>query len=301
VQRELLVADLPEDADAPPRRLRQRDPELVLLQPRLQGLVRLHRERQRVRVAVHARDVLWSEDGTHLGRDAHGRKVEALAVKDVATTSAIEHSIGGAATGADVLALLVRAKLVRGRLPLVLARDNGPANKNELVCSYLRAERVIVLWNVPHTPEHNAWIESQHGELKLEVEASGAQWMGIADASQGRRSLAEAGPKSETGHRAECVARVLRVLNARVRPSRGGRSASQLDTLLDCVEDLVNRDRFYEAACTAIHKAVLGIENPRARRRAEREAIWCTLEELGLVTRTRGTRPAQCAKAERLS
>ena len=93
----------------------------------------------------------------------------------------------------------------------------------------------------------------------------------------------------------------MRALNARVRPSRGGFTAAQLDSSLPRAEDLVDRDRFYEAACTAIDSAVLGIDNPRARRRAEREAIWCTLEQLGLVTRTRGRRPATCSKAERLS
>src|SRR5262249_25869596 len=88
------------------------------------------REAERVHVKVHARDVLWSGDATHLGRDAAGKTVQARAVKDVATTTPIEHSIGGPATGTDVLALLKRAKLVRGTLPLVLAMDNGPENDN---------------------------------------------------------------------------------------------------------------------------------------------------------------------------
>jgi len=91
------------------------------------------------------------------------------------------------------------------------------------------------------------------------------------------------------------------MINTRVRPSRGGRSATQLDTLLDRAEDLVSRDRFYEAACAAIENAVRDIDNLRARRRAEREAILGTLEQLGLVTRTRGRGPAACSKAERLS
>lgn len=271
------------------------------LKARWARVVARARAAARVRVAVYARDVLWSQDATHLGRDERGRKVEALAVKDVASTTAIEHSIGGPACAEDVLALLVRAKLVRGTLPLVLAMDNGPANRNELVCSHLRAERVVVLWNVPHTPEHNAWIECMHGELKVELDASGVLWMGIADPTQGPRSIAEPGAQRETGHLDACVSRTLRVLNARPRPSRGGPSAAELDTLLDRAEDLVDRERFYEAACAAIQRAVLGIENPRARRRAEREAIWCTLEELGLVIRTRGRGPATCSKAERLS
>ena len=48
----------------------------------------------------------------------------------------------------------------------------------------------------------------------------------------------------------------------------------------------MSRDRIYVATCAAIRSAVQGIDDARARRRAEREAILCTLEELGLVTRT---------------
>jgi len=47
---------------------------------------------------------------------------------------------------------------------------------------------------------------------------------------------------------------------------------------------LVQRARFYETACAAIEAAVQGIDDARARRRAEREAILCTLERFGLVT-----------------
>jgi hypothetical protein len=46
---------------------------------------------------------------------------------------------------------------------------------------------------------------------------------------------------------------------------------------------------------------VQGIDDARARRRAEREAVFCTFEQFGLVTRTRGRRPASCSKGERLS
>lgn len=86
-----------------------------------------------------------------------------------------------------------------------------------------------------------------------------------------------------------------------MRTLRGGFTAEQLDSLLACAEDLEGRDRFYEAACAAQRDAVLEIENPRARRRAEREASLCTLERFDLVTRTRRPRPATCSKAVRLS
>ena len=255
-------------------------------------------ERRGLRVAV--RDALWSLDATHLGRDEHG-KVEALQVRDVATTASIDPAVVGPAKGEDVLALLKRAKLTRGVLPHVLAMDNGPAGKNQRVCSYLASEGVVVLWNVPHTPEHNPWVESLHGELKAELEARGELPEMGADPSQGPRSLAEAGGSATKSRLRRCVQRVTRLLNERVRTSRGGFTATQLDSLLGRAEDLVSRDRFYEAACAAQKDAVLATDNARARRRAEREAVLCTLEQMGLVTRTRGTRPAACSKTARLS
>jgi hypothetical protein len=93
----------------------------------------------------------------------------------------------------------------------------------------------------------------------------------------------------------------MAVLNARTRPSRGGLTSAQLDRIRPRAQDLVHRARFYETACAAIEAALHGIEDARARRRAEREAILCTLEQFGLVTRTRGRGPATCSKAERLS
>lgn len=270
------------------------------LKARRRRVLARRRAAQMQHLDVQARDALWSQDATHLGRDEHG-KVEALAVKDVGTTTAIEQSVGGPARGEDVLALLVRAKRVRGTLPLVLGMDNGPANRNERVCSYLASERVIVLWNVPHTPEHNAPIESYFGELKNELEALGELVARGADPSQGPRSLSEAGVSATKRHFRACVPRVAGLFNQRVRPSRGGFTAAQLDRMRPRAEHRVERARFYDTACAAIRSAVQGIDDARARRRAEREAVLCTLEQFGLVTRTRGRRPAPCSKAERLS
>jgi hypothetical protein len=258
------------------------------------------RAQARQGLVVLARDAVGSLDATELGRDERG-KVEAVQLRDVATTRSLAPAVGGPTTAEDVVAVLERAKAERGRLPLVLALDNGPAHRNERVRAYLAAERVVVLWNVPRTPEHNPWVESLHGELKLELDARGELETRGAEPSEGHGSLAEAGVPSTRSRLEGCARRVTRVLNQRVRTSRGGFTAEQLDSLLACAEDLVSRDRFYEAACAAQRDAVLDIENPRARRRAEREATLCTLERFHLVTRTRGPRPATCSKAERLS
>ena len=190
---------------------------------------------------------------------------------------------------------------MRGTLPLVLGLDNGPAHRNALVRDYLAREQVVVLWNVPYTPQHNAPIESAFGELKREMDAQGDLASVDAGPSQTRVCSREPGVSPTRRHAERCVQRVLRVLNQRARPSRGGLTAAQLDSLRPPAEDLVSRARFYDSACSAIARAVQAPTNARARRRAEREAILCTLEEHGLVTRTRGRRPATCSKAERLS
>ena len=54
------------------------------------------RERLRTRLLAAGRDVLWSLDATHLGRDATGRVVEGQAVREVATTRTLALSAGGA-------------------------------------------------------------------------------------------------------------------------------------------------------------------------------------------------------------
>jgi hypothetical protein len=90
---------------------------------------------------------------------------------------------------------------------------------------------------------------------------------------------------------------VARLNAQRVRPSHGGYTADELDRLLPRADDLVDRARFYDSACAAIERAVQGITHARARQRAEREAIWRTLEEFGLVTRTRGRRPKAALEA----
>ena len=258
---------------------------------------RKQREAERVHVTVHARDALWSQDATHLGRDEHG-KVEALAVKDVAALKVVGTSVHGPASGERVRALLQRIERERGTLPFVLGMDRGPANRDKKLLAWLKKRRVIVLFNVPRTPQHNAPIESFFSEFKIELDALGELHRPIADPSQGHVLLSEARVSATMRHFRVCVPRLVRRLNAqRVRPSRGGRTADELDRILPRAEHLVHRARFYDSACAAIEAAVHGITNARARQRAERDAVWRTLEQFGLVTRTRGRRPAAAPKA----
>ncbi len=51
------------------------------------------------------------------------------------------------------------------------------------------------------------------------------------------------------------------------------------------------RESFHRTVCRNVELAELGAVDKRAKRRARRNAVLCTLEEHGLVRRTRGGRP----------
>ena len=73
------------------------------------------------------------------------------------------------------------------------------------------------------------------------------------------------------------------VLDHRLRATRGWRTATELDALLVRADALVERVRFYREARAAMRRAVQGLTTARARRKAERAAIWSVLERYGLA------------------
>lgn len=66
-------------------------------------------------------------------------------------------------------------------------------------------------------------------------------------------------------------------------------------------DDCVRRARCYEDVCLELERARAAHVGARARRRAEREAIWRALERNGLVTRTRGRGAVTSFRAEGVS
>jgi len=85
------------------------------------------------------------------------------------------------------------------------------------------------------------------------------------------------------------------------RPPLGARTAAEIDRTLPSWDGVLDRRAFYDAACRAREHAVLGTVGARARRLAEREAIWRVLEDYGLVRRTRGGVPLPSREAEGIS
>jgi hypothetical protein len=262
---------------------------LSALKARSRRRERERRERQRVHLHVLARDVMWSQDATHLGRRV-GRSVEGQVIKDVATARNLSMWVGPTAKGRELVAMLRSTAAERGCWPLVWVSDNGSCNVESEVEALLCEHRVLHLRSMPHTPEHNTWIERGFREIKSETGLGKSAVLGGAPVQLMELRTWIAGNREVPGA-AWCLSldRAWRKLDGvHVRTSRDGRTAAELDTLLPRAEDRVCRDRLYAAARENIERAVRCARNRRERRRAEREAILATLEGFGLVRRTRG-------------
>ncbi len=232
-------------------------------------------ERNRLSVKPKYHDVLWALDGLQAGRE-NGSKITAEIAKDMATLGYAGARVSGPATGADVLALLEAAKQERGHLPLVLVVDNGSENVNGLVLDYLKKEKVVVLRNLPRTPQHNGAAERAVREVR--------KYCGLRkDAKTTQREVKRT------------IQERLKLLNGNLpRGSRGWKTSDDLARALLAGYDVVDRDCFYQAACNAQQEAVLGLQGARAVRQADRMAIMQTLVRYGLAEVTRGGVPIEC-------
>lgn len=263
-----------------------------LLREALRELKKGHRRGERRRraarrhtVVVHARDAIWSDDEAHLGRDPGGAEVRGKVLREVACRRSIDLAAGLPATARDVVRALERAAQERGGYPLVYSSDNGPCFVAGEVEDFLREHGIVHLRNVPRTPEHNCWAEKAIGELKAESGLGKGEVL-LAGAAEGLGRLEEARWRLDVLRPRACLA---------------WRTPLQVDAALPRAYDLVDRRAFYEAALAAVERAVHGIDNPRARRRAEREAVFRTLQLFGLVTRYRGGREIPLEIAEAIS
>lgn len=241
-------------------------------------------ETHRVSAQVLARDALWAADQTHLLRDESG-ELKALVVRECMYPRTLGISMGPPACGKDTLGLMEHTAKERGCWPLVMQLDNGPENNNRFVRDGLHKERVIILWNEPHTPQHNPRAERGIGDLKRACGLDRARSPSITrqDACMG---LLDAWKRLDLHT---------------PRQSLDGLTPSELDRIAPRAEDLASRARFYAEVCLELRRIALEPIRARARRKLEREAIWRALERHGLVTRTRGGRPIPTGKAEGIS
>jgi transposase InsO family protein len=238
-------------------------------------LERRRRQEARVTREVLARDAIWGEDATGVGRTG-GEPILCEVIRDLATTSTVALSAGAPASAADVIGLLEQARRDRGTLPLVWQTDNGPAYASAELSAYLERHRVVHLRSRPRTPTDNPSTERGIGELKAE---SGLE------AGLPLRDRAEASARLEAAR--------ATLDRGRRRASRGYRTAAALDVELPRAQNLVGRDAFYAQARSPMGAALLGARTARAARAAQREALWRVLERCGLARRSSpASRPA---------
>jgi len=150
---------------------------------------REHQAKQRVSVTVHARDAVWSLDATHLGRDERHREVQGEILREVASTRSIGITVGPAATAEEIIALLERAVRERGGAPLVLITDNAGAYIAQVLADWCRDHRVLHLFSLPYTPQHNA--ASEHGMRELKEDAVLGKGTLVHDVDMTRARLEE--------------------------------------------------------------------------------------------------------------
>ncbi len=264
---------------AMPRRLLE--PALKMAKAFQRAHQRAVRGAARIRRVVHTRETIVGEDGAHLGSTG-GRGVWSEVYRDWATLALQTAGTGGPVTEHAAIEGLETLQ-ANGRLPLVWATDNGPGYRPDGVGAWLVAHEVVHLRNRCHTPQDNAATERAVGEAK--AEAGVGRGTPLASAEEGLARLDAA-----------CVR-----LNGRPRASREGRTAEGLTHALPSWETRVMRSEFFAACQGAIQRATGEGLGARARRTAEREAIFQTLERFGLMSRTRGGRPLTAFKPEMIS
>jgi len=251
------------------RALRAKDPEisetlvreaLAALKLRARSARRRAIEAARETVEILGRDTVWGQDTTHLGRLESGEEVTGELVRDRATLATVSLSVGGPVTARDVAADLRRAASERGGFPLVRQHDNASVYEAKEVVELAAAERMVLMRSRVHTPTDNAAAEHGHGEYKGETGLGRGVVLRSQDEAAAR--LAAAREALDGGLR---------------RATRGWHTADELDRLVPRADACVDRDAFYAAARAAVAAAVLGHDDPRAARAAEREAIITTL------------------------
>jgi len=241
-------------------------------------------EASRMHVEVLARDALWCCDESMLGRDDCS-EVRGLTVRDACTSSTLCASVGPPATDEELAAVLERTAQARGGWPLVVGFDNGGANHSRLLLELLEHNQVIPLFNLPHTPQHNAVVERAWGELKC---AAGLDSATLREQERlgGELDLRE---RAELGDALESSRRALQCVP---RTRLGGFTCEEIDSLTPRADDRICRARFYADVCAALDRVAHCTLKARARRRAEREVILQTLEAHGLAVRTHGGGPS---------
>lgn len=221
-------------------------------------------------IEVLRKDVIWVQDGTHLGR-CKNKAIEAQVIKDRGTLSTINIVVGTAANEDDIIKQLSCMKESRS-LPLTWMTDNGSSYVGERVKEFLRKEKVVHLRSMPRVPQHNASAERNMCELK--------------NASMLGKGIV-LGSINEGFERLTKAASLINI--NRPRLSKNMKTAKVLEIELPTYHDKIDRDSFYERCMKAI-KAVEGCYDKRRAVIKKRDAVFEILSEFELISINRGVR-----------
>lgn len=232
----------------------------------------------RISVEVLNKDVIWSQDGTHIGR-LNGKTIEAQVIKDRGSLKTIGVLVGQSATEDEVIMQLGELKKVR-QLPLVWMTDNGSAYVGERLKAFLRQEQVVHLRSAPRVPQHNAAAEKNMCELK-------------------KASLLGKGVVLESINEGfERLAKAAEQINSyRPRSSKGHKTSRDLEVELSAFHDKIDRSSFYQS-CVKDLKAIDECNDKRRAVMEKRETVFRRLNELNLLNINRGVRRDVYKKAE---
>ncbi len=211
-------------------------------------------EQQRKSTEVLAREAIWVMDGTFLERN-QGEAAEAQVIKDRGSLAYRAIRTGGTSDAPGV----IRTLEASGELPLVLGTDRGSIYCDQRTKAWLKENKVVHLLSLPRTPQHNGAAEAGIREAKALCEAP-----------------------------SELISAASLLNNNRHRASKGYKTSAVLDAELPVAYHKVDRAMFYEKCTARLSEVATRPIKWRERRMQEREVIYATLEEYGLIKRTGG-------------
>lgn len=220
-----------------------------------------------VRVEVKSVNVIWTQDGTHLGRKKR-KAVESQIIKDRGSKKILGLFTGQTALGSEIVQGLELLKKERG-LPLVWMTDNGAAYCNKEVREYVEREKIVHVRSLPRTPQHNGAAEVMMRELKT-------------DSQLGKKTVLDC----EKNAHDRLVNSAVRINKNRRRMSLSFKSSNEMDEEMRVNGKKMDRALFYEEYQSEM-KTIVNVQDVREKRMREREIVMCLLEKHEMIIRKR--------------
>lgn len=216
----------------------------------------LIRKKVRVRVRVNRPGAVVTMDGATAKKGA-----DYIVYRDRGSVSTNADECGGVLNAQNTVNVLNGLKS-QGRLPLVMCTDNGSPFCAQVVEDFMSNNFIVHLKSLPRVPQQNGSCENAVGEFKALI---------------------------NDGYSPKKACEILN--ERRKRRTLNYWTSNEFDKKYFQPYTDDARAQFFYAAKDAIRVAQLGTKSVYEKKKAEREAIFKTLESFSIITRTRGNRP----------